>query len=63
MTKQPSLSALQTQLDEVLAQLQSPDIDVEQALKLHEAGAKLVAQIEDRLKEVSLQIEQKQITT
>lgn len=44
-----SFRHLSDQLDEVLAKLQSDDIDVDEALALHEQGSKLVAQLEQRL--------------
>lgn len=42
---------LSTNLDRVLAQLQEPDIDVDQALKLYEEGLRLAKQCEARLKQ------------
>lgn len=60
MVKQQSLAALQAELDEVLAQMQSEDIDVEQALVLHDKGQKLADLIEERLKTVKLQIDREQ---
>lgn len=40
---------LSDQLEEVLTQLQADDIDVDEALRLHEQGTKLVSQLEKRL--------------
>lgn len=49
MANQPTFRELSDQLETVLAQLQAEDIDVDEALKLHEQGTKLVAQLETRL--------------
>jgi exodeoxyribonuclease VII small subunit len=46
---QTSFRELSQQLEEVLAQLQVDDIDVDEALKLHEQGNKLLEQLENRL--------------
>jgi len=40
---------LSSQLDEVLAQLQTDDVDVDEALKLYEQGTKLITELEKRL--------------
>ncbi|CAN5353480.1 hypothetical protein BH09PAT4_BH09PAT4_04030 [soil metagenome] len=49
MADQPTFRELNQQLEEVLAQLQTDDIDVDEALKLHESGTKLLDQLEKRL--------------
>lgn len=41
---------LKAELDEVLARLQQDDIDIDEAMKLHEQGTKLVAELETYLK-------------
>lgn len=48
MAKQ-SYRELEEQLAAVLAQLQSDTIDVDEALKLHEQGSKLLVALEARL--------------
>lgn len=45
-----SYRELKEQLDEVLARLQQDDIDIDEAMKLHEQGTKLVAELETYLK-------------
>lgn len=57
MTKQESLAELQAELDTVLAQMQAEDIDVEQALALHDKGQKLADRIETRLQAIKLQVD------
>ena len=47
---EPTFRELSDQLEDVLAQLQADDVDVDQALKLHEQGNKLLGQLEKRLK-------------
>jgi exodeoxyribonuclease VII small subunit len=42
---------LSAKLDDVLLQLQEPDIDVDQALKLYEEGLQLAKKCEARLKQ------------
>lgn len=37
------------QLDAVLAKLQDPDVEVDEAIKLYEQGTKLIAQLETHL--------------
>lgn len=63
MVKQQSLVELQAELDAVLGQMQDEDIDVEQALVLHDKGQKLANQIEDRLHTVKLKIDHEQQTS
>jgi exodeoxyribonuclease VII small subunit len=46
---EPSYQELQAQLDEILARLQSDDVDVDTALKLYQEGQKLVKSLESRL--------------
>lgn len=47
--KQPSYTELNQQLEEVLAKMQAEDIDVDEALKLHAQGQKLIKQLSDKL--------------
>lgn len=49
MTKN-SYQSLSEQLDEVVAKLQQPDIQVDEAVKLYEQGLKLVYECEAQLK-------------
>lgn len=49
MADQPTFRELNQQLEDILAQLQTDDIDVDEALKLHEQGTKLLDQLEKRL--------------
>jgi exodeoxyribonuclease VII small subunit len=46
---EPTFSELSHQLEAVIAQLQAEDVDVDEALKLHEQGTKLLTQLEKRL--------------
>lgn len=43
--------ALSAELDEVLAKLQSPDVDVDEAVKAYERGMAIAKQLETYLKE------------
>lgn len=56
MAKQ-SYRELEEQLAAVLAQLQSDTIDVDEALKLHEQGSKLLAALEAHLAAAAHHIE------
>lgn len=44
-----SYHSLHAALDEVLAKLQDPTVDVDESVKLYEQGAKLIAQLEKHL--------------
>jgi exodeoxyribonuclease VII small subunit len=46
MTKKTDYQHLSVELDNVLAKLQAPDIQVDQAVSLYEQGMKLVAALE-----------------
>lgn len=48
-TKEPTFRELSDRLEAVLAQLQTDEIDVDEALKLHEQGTNLLDQLEKRL--------------
>lgn len=41
---------LRQELDKVLGKLQQTDLDIDEAIKLHEHGTKLVAQLQKHLK-------------
>lgn len=49
-------AALNTELDEVLAHLQS-DVDIDQAIVLYEKAQKLITEIEDYLKAAKNKVE------
>lgn len=49
MTK-ASYQVLKNELDELMANLQQEDLDVDEAVKLYKRGLELVKQIEDHLK-------------
>lgn len=44
-----SYQSLSAELDAVLAKLQDPEVKVDDAVKLYEQGARLVAQLEKQL--------------
>ncbi len=46
----PTFRELSQELDSILSQLQAEDIDVDEALSLHEKGKALIAELEKRLK-------------
>ncbi len=48
--KQPNYQALKAELEEVLAKLQTEDLDVDQALILYQRGLELVQQLDAYLK-------------
>lgn len=50
--------ALSLELDEVLAKLQRPNIQVDEAVKLYEQGLGLIEQLEKHLQEAENKIEQ-----
>ena len=49
MAKEKTYQELKTELDEVLNSLQSNDSDIDKALKLHERGQELVAELENKI--------------
>ncbi|MET1033392.1 MAG: exodeoxyribonuclease VII small subunit [Candidatus Saccharimonadales bacterium] len=49
--------ALSLELDEVLAKLQQPDVQVDQAVKLYEQGLALIDQLETHLEQAENTIE------
>ena len=44
------------ELEELLAQLQDPDIQIDEATKLHAAGLKIVAELETYLKSAEIEV-------
>lgn len=58
MTKsaKPTYAELQSELTEVMSQLQSDDIDIDEALKLHKQASTLIAQLEKHLEQAKLTI-------
>jgi exodeoxyribonuclease VII small subunit len=53
---EPTFRELSDQLDAVLLQLQADDVDVGEALKLHQQGTKLLEQLEKRLTSAEHQV-------
>lgn len=58
MADQKSYKELQNELDEVLHELQSADLDIDKALALHKQGEKLLDKIEDYLNNARNKIEE-----
>lgn len=56
MDKQLNYGEIKNKLDEVLAKMQDPETDLDQALKLHNEGKLLVKQLESYLKDVEKKI-------
>jgi exodeoxyribonuclease VII small subunit len=57
MPKTKDYQALSLELDEVLAKLQQPAIQVDEAVKLYEQGLKLIDQLEAQLQAAENKIE------
>jgi exodeoxyribonuclease VII small subunit len=53
---EPTFRELSDQLDAVLQQLQTDEVDVDEALKLHKQGTKLLEQLEKRLTSAEHQV-------
>lgn len=51
MTKKVDYQALSQELETVLAALQRPDVQVDEAVKLYEQGLKLAAALEGQVKD------------
>lgn len=51
-----SISALQAELEQVIARLESDDIDIDQAAQLYEQGLKLIEELTKRLKQTENKI-------
>ena len=45
-----------TELESIVAQLQDPDIQIDEATKLHAAGLKLVEELETYLKQAEVKV-------
>lgn len=58
MATKKSYGELQAELDDVLLQLQSGNLDIDAALKLHKQGEKLVDELEAYLADAKNEIEQ-----
>lgn len=58
MATKKSYTQLQTELDDVLLQLQSGDLAIDEALALHKTGEKLVTELEAYLASAKNEIEQ-----
>ena len=56
--KQPSYKDLQAELDRVLGELQSSELDIDQALTLYKRGQTLLTELETYLKNAKNEIEQ-----
>ena len=56
--KQKSYKELQSELDEVLSELQSAELDIDKALTLYKQGEVLIAELEDYLTHAKNEIEQ-----
>lgn len=57
MTKTQSYQELSEQLDDLLARLQHPDIQIDEAVELYEKGLALVEQLETHLKQAENTVE------
>lgn len=57
MATKKTYKQLQDALDEVLAQLQSADLDIDKALVLYQEGQKLIELLKDRLQTAKNEIE------
>ncbi len=57
MAEKKDYQALSLELDEVLAALQQPGIQVDEAVKLYEKGLKLITRLEKHLGEAENTIE------
>lgn len=44
------------ELEQVVSKLQNPEIEIDEATKLHEAGLKLVAELEQYLNQAEIEI-------
>jgi len=57
-SNQPTYQDLSAQLDDVLARLQQPDVQVDEAVRLYEQGLTLITQLETHLAQAENKIEQ-----
>jgi exodeoxyribonuclease VII small subunit len=60
MAKTPTYRELQDQLDAVVAKLEDPSIDIDEATKAHEQGLKLINQLQAHLTEAENKISKAQ---
>lgn len=56
MAKQKDYKELSAELDDILAKLQSSDLDVDQAVKAFERGKEIAKQLETYLKQAETKI-------
>lgn len=64
MAKEPKdYQTMQTELDAVLADLQRPDVQVDEAVKLYEEGLKLVKQLTAHLEQAENKLEKLRLAT
>ena len=57
MVAKKSYRKLQSELDKVLAEMQSADLDIDKALDLYKQGQKLLNELENYLKNAKNEIE------
>lgn len=50
MTHNKSYKQMQTELDEIMNQLQSTELDIDKALELYKSGEKLIKSLDNYLK-------------
>jgi exodeoxyribonuclease VII small subunit len=55
--KTKTYQEMKRELDDIIARLESDDVDVDEAAKLHEQGQKLAGQIEKYLQKVKSKID------
>lgn len=48
--KSPTYAELSEQLDQVVGQLESPAVDIDEAIRLYKEGQKLISELEGYLK-------------
>ena len=51
-----SYKQMKNELENIMAKLQDDDIDIDEAIKLHKQGSKVLSQMQNYLKEVKLKI-------
>lgn len=56
MTKTTDYQALSRELDEIIAQLQSPDIDIDEAVRLYDRGMAIAKELDTYLKTAEIKI-------
>lgn len=57
MTKPVNWRELNEELDSIVEQLQAGELDIDEAIKLHARGVKIVAELEDYLTNAKNEIE------